>query len=154
MKNNAPFLTIGLTLIAACGNDDDSGAPEVSRCLNLIEHQPSGSHPAPAFILDIAPLEITGGNVTNGAKDIDAELVSTHGIQITFTENIKAGTVVLRPEDGAPLNWIVEWERAWVTLYPPDGDRLQNGTDYILEICVKEDTGAEYYFDIRFATKE
>ena len=109
----------------------------------------------PAMSIDGWPLKITGGNVWNGAKDIDAELISTHGIQITFDENIQAGTVVLRPKDSSPLNWIVEWEGVNVNLYSPNGDRLQNGTEYILELIgVKDDAGNEYNFEIRFTTKE
>ena len=109
----------------------------------------------PAMSIDGWPLKITGGNVWNGAKDIDAELINTHGIQITFDENIIAGAVVLRPSDGEPLNWIVEWEGFNVNLYPSDGDRLQHGTAYILEIIgVKDDAGNEYNFEIRFTTKD
>lgn len=108
----------------------------------------------PAMSIDGWPLQISGGNVHKGAKDVDPELLSTAGIQITFDGNIQAGTVVLKPKDGAPLNWIVEWGRASVTLSPSDGDRLQNGTDYILEICLTEPSGARYNFEIRFTTKE
>ena len=99
--------------------------------------------------------KITGGNVTNRAEDVDPELLNTHGIQITFTENVQAGMVVLRPKDGAPLNWRVEWEGLKVHLYPSDGDRLQNGTEYILELIgVKDHVGNEADFEIRFTTKE
>ena len=105
--------------------------------------------------IDGKPLVITGGNVHEGAIDVDPELISTHGIEITFDESIRAGTVVLRPKDGAPLNWGVEWSRSSVALYPPDGDRLQNGTDYILEIIgVKDLGGVKYNFEIWFTTKE
>lgn len=91
----------------------------------------------------------------DGSKDIDSELVSTTGITITFDKSIKGSTVVLRPKDGAPLNWIVEWSNYSVTLSPPDGERLQNATDYILEIVGIEDaTGTKYDFEIRFTTKE
>ena len=100
------------------------------------------------------PPEITGGNVWNGAEDVDPELLNTHGIQITFNESVQAGTVVLRPEDGAPLNWRVEWEGFKVNLYPSNGDRLQYGTEYTLELIgVKDTAGNEANFEIRFTTK-
>lgn len=97
---------------------------------------------------------ITGGNVHDGAKDVDPELHNTHGIQFTFSDNIEAGTVVLRPKDGSPLDWIAEWGRNLVTLYPPNGDRLQHGTEYILEIIGVRNGLNEYNFEIRFTTKE
>ena len=109
----------------------------------------------PGLHIDGWPLEIIGGTVTNGAKDIDPELVGSTGIQIAFDKNIAAGTVVLRPKDGSPLKWIAEWRVKSVTLYPPNGDRLQNGTEYILEIIgVKDAPGGEYNFEICFTTKE
>ena len=99
-------------------------------------------------------LVIIGGTVTNGAKNIDSDLLNTAGIQITFDDNIKGGTAVLRPEDGAPLNWIAEWERDSLRLYPRNGDKLQNGTEYIIELIGVSDGRNEYDFEIRFTTKE
>ena len=99
-------------------------------------------------------LVIIGGTVTNGAKDIDPELLHTTGIQITFDDNIQGGTAVLRPKDGSPLNWIAEWGRNSVTLYPRNNDRLQNGTEYIIELIGVNDGFGEYNFEIRFTTKE
>ena len=101
-----------------------------------------------------SPLVITGGNVHNGAKNVDPELHNTHGIQFSFSDNIEAGTVVLRPKDGSPLNWIAEWRRNLVTLYPPNGNRLQHGTEYILEIIGVRNGLNEYNFEIRFTTKD
>ena len=108
----------------------------------------------PGLHIDGWPLVITGGNVLDGAKDVDPELHNTHGIQFTFDDNIEAGTVVLRPKDGSPLNWIAEWGRNSVTLFPPNGDRLQHGTEYIIEIIGVKDVVGEYNFEIRFTTKE
>lgn len=100
-------------------------------------------------------LYITGGNVQDGAKDVDPELVSTNGIRITFDKTIKGGTILLKLKDGSLLNWIAEWSVYSVTLSPPDGDRLKNGTDYTIEIIGVEDaTGTKYNFEIRFSTKE
>ena len=110
----------------------------------------------PAIIVPTPdPPKIIGGNVTHGAEDVDPERLNTHGIQITFNEPLQASTVVLRPKDGAPLNWRVEWEDRKVHLYPSDGDRLQYGTEYILELIgVKDIAGNESDFEIRFTTKE
>ena len=100
-------------------------------------------------------LYITGGNVRDGSKDVDPELVSATGIRITFDKPIKGDTILLKLKDGSLLNWIAEWSVYSVTLSPPDGDRLQNGTDYMLEIIGVEDaTGTKYNFEIRFTTKE
>lgn len=135
--------------------------PEALVQLNITFEDDVGRHDKklnvrrPALIATGNPLVMTGGNVHDGAKDIDPELLSTTGIQITFNQNIKAGDVVLRPKDGASLNWIVEWGHLSVTLSSLDGDRLQNGTEYILEIIgVKDERGNEYNFEIRFTTKE
>ena len=108
-----------------------------------------------AMSIDGWPLVITGGTVTHGAKDVDPELLSSTGIQITFDKTIKGGTILLKLKDGSLLNWIAEWGRNSVTLSPPDGDRLQNRTDYTIEIAgVKDVTGTEFNFEIRFTTKE
>lgn len=135
--------------------------PEKLVELNITFEDDAGRHHEklnvfrPALHVDGEPFRITGGNVWNGAQDVDAELVSTTGIQITFSENIKAGTVVLRPKDEAWLNWIADWERDSVTLYPPDGESLQSGTAYILLIIsVKNEFGGEGHFEIRFTTKD
>lgn len=101
-------------------------------------------------------LVIIGGTVTNGAKDIDPELLSTSGIQITFdADNIQGRSAKLKPKDGAPLDWIAEWRGDSVWLYPRDGHRLQHGTEYILELIgVKDEVGNESDFEIRFTTKD
>jgi len=129
--------------------------------LNITFEDDTGRHHAKlnvwrvTFIGHGDPPKITGGNVTNGAEDVDLELLNTHGIQIAFDENIKTDTVVLRPKDGAPLDWIVEGEGFKVNLYPSDDDRLQYGTEYILELIgVKDAAGNEANFEIRFTTKE
>lgn len=118
-------------------------------CDSIDENPPADN----GLIILTDPLDITGGNVTHGAKDADPELLNTDGIQITFDDNIKGGTVVLRPEDGAPLHWIDRWDRNSVWLFPPNGNRLQNGTEYIIELIVNDGFG-EYDFEIRFTTKE
>lgn len=135
--------------------------PEKLVQLNITFEDGAGRHHEkinvrrPAMSIDGWPLKITGGNVWNGAKDIDAELLSSTGIEITFdADNIQTGTVVLRPKKGSPLNWIAEWGRNSVTLYPRNGDRLQNGTEYIIELIGVKDGFGEYDFEIRFATKE
>ena len=135
--------------------------PEVLVELNITFEDDTGRHHAKLNVWRVTyighgePPKITGGNVWNGAEDVDPELLNTHGIQITFDENIKTDTVVLRPKDGAPLNWVVEWEGYNVNLYPSNGDRLRYGTEYILELIgVKDSAGNESNFEIRFTTKE
>ena len=135
--------------------------PEVLVELNITFEDDTGRHHEKlnvwrgAFIGYGEPPKITGGNVWNGAQDVDPELLNTVGIQITFNESVQASSVVLRPKDGAPLDWIAEWGRNLVTLYPPNGDRLQYGTEYILELIgVKDAAGNESNFEIHFTTKE
>ena len=100
-------------------------------------------------------LYITEGTVLDGAKDIDPDQVSTTGIRITFDKSIAEGAILLKLKNGSLLNWIAEWSVYSVTLSPPNGDRLQNGTDYTIEIIGVEDaTGTKYNFEIRFTTKE
>ena len=143
MVNCTPYLTLGLTLgllILLCAG-----------CGSIDEDQPD---PRPILYVDLDVVKITGGTVTNGEKDVDAELLNATGITITFDENIKTGTVVLRPKDGAPLNWIVRWWSCSVTLYRRDPDRLQNGTEYILELYIQDPTGTRSDFKIRFTTKD
>lgn len=181
LKFDKPVKDVLVDGFAARNGDDKSSAATWEIDVSILELWPPrlGLHPEKLVELDITfeddagrhrekvrvrrgampidgePLEIMGGTVANWAHDIDAELVSTIGIQLTFNENIKPGTVVLRPEDGAWLTWIVEWGRNSVTLYPPEGERLQNGTKYLLLIIdVKDEFDHKHNFTIRFATKE
>ena len=129
--------------------------------LNITFEDDTGRHHAKLNVWRVTyighgePPKITGGNVTNGAEDIDPKLLNdTDGILITFDEPVQAGTVVLRPKDGAPLNWRVEWEGSSVSLYPSNGDKLQYETEYIIELIgVKDVAGNKANFEIRFTTK-
>ena len=116
-----------------------------------VDVQVVDSHNGLIIVTD--PLDITGGNVTHGAKGIDPELLHTTGIQITFDSDIKGGTGVLRPKDGAPLDWIITWGHDSVLLFPPNGDRLQHGTEYVIELIVN-DWFTDYDFEISFTTKD
>ena len=107
----------------------------------------------PDLYVNGEPLVILGDNVSHRPKGVDSELLNTVGIQIIFNDNLQGGTAVLRPKDGAPLNWIADWKRDSLRLYPRNGDRLQNGTEYIIELIVNDGFG-EYDFEIRFTTKE
>lgn len=120
------------------------------------EHESSTHKTLISFIpLPRPELYITGGNVVDRAKDVDPELLNTAGIVITFHKPIKGGTSLLKLKDGSLLNWIAQWRSYSVTLSPPNGDRLKNGTDYTIEIVgVMDATGTKYDFEIRFTTKE
>ena len=143
MKTDTRTLTSGLAscllilLCAGCGSIDEDQ-----------------SDPRPILYIEPDFVKITGGNVTHGEKGVDAELLNATGITITFDENIKTGTAVLRPQGGAPLNWIVQWGRCLVTLYRREPDRLQKGTAYVLILELQDPTGTSYAFKIEFSTKK
>ena len=134
--------------------------PEKSVQLNITFEDVTGRHHEkvnvlrPEIVINGEFPKIIEGTVWNGAKDVDSELVNTTGIQIKFNRPIKGDTILLKLKDGSLLNWIAEWSDSSVTLSPRDGDRLQNGTEYILEIIGEDATGTKFDFEIRFTTKE
>jgi len=242
MKNYALFLTIGLTLIAACGNDDDSRAPEViritpepgiwlgfreqftvqfntpiipssgsiifggftyklpdsdvsdtitwNRCFRftawyggqnrltltirdfqdvndrtqakafhvsyndppaMIEHQPSRSLPAPAFITDIAPPEMI--EYQPSGSRVDPAI--TRGIRVTFDRPIFVEFKMIDPPiDGTPhvtndriqCLGVARWVFA-------DTKQLRYATNYRIVLWVSDAAGNRLEQVITFTTK-
>ena len=78
--------------------------------------------------------KISGGNVKNGAKDVDPRPLNERGIVIEFSEKVSLGTAQLKPEGGEFLGTGARWEDKKVTLILLAGKTLANKTTYVIRI--------------------
>ena len=105
---------------------------------------------------------VVDSNVYPGDKDVDPDRVNRSGITFRFNEDVRPGTIEIRPEGGKPLNWIAEWWGEAVTITPPEEGKLLHGKRYVIEITgvtssatgVKEENVEILNFTLHFSTKE
>ena len=98
---------------------------------------------------------VSGGNVKNGAKDVDPAPLNESGITIEFSEEVSQGTVELKPEGGDVIGTEAAWEGKKVSLTMLAGKTLSNETTYVITIGgVKDAAGnALEGGTIKFTTK-
>lgn len=101
---------------------------------------------------DTAPPKITGGNVTNGAKDVDPGPLNADKIQITFDETV-TGSAELNFEDNTSAGWqgTVTGQNAELT--PVAGKELANSVTYVVVLNVTDTAGNNATFNVEFTTK-
>ena len=94
---------------------------------------------------------------------VNPDRINSVGITITFSTEIRPGTIEIRPVGGTPLNWYTWWRSCYVTMFPrSDGDMLLRGKDYVIECTgiktdlqnVIEPAIESFDFKIHFSTKE
>jgi len=78
--------------------------------------------------------KISGGNVKNGAKDVDPAPLNEKGITLEFSEAVGQGTAELKPEGGEVLGTEAKWEDKKVTLILLAGKTLANETTYVITV--------------------
>ena len=101
---------------------------------------------------DTAPPKITGGNVTNGAKDVDPAPLNADKIQITFDENV-SGTAELNFEDNTSAGWQGAVTGMNAELTPVAGKELANSVTYVIVLNVTDAAGNKASFNVEFTTK-
>ncbi len=101
---------------------------------------------------DTVPPKITGGNVTNGAKDVDPGPLNADKIQITFDETV-TGSAELNFEDNTSAGWqgTVTGQNAELT--PVAGKELANSVTYVVVLNVTDAAGNNATFNVEFTTK-
>ena len=101
---------------------------------------------------DTDPPQITGGNVTNGAQDVDPGPLNADKIQITFNENV-TGSAELNFEDNTSAGWqgAVTGQNAELT--PVAGKELANSVTYVVVLNVTDAAGNQASFNVEFTTK-
>ena len=99
--------------------------------------------------------KISGGNVKNGAKDVDPEPLNADGITLEFSEAVGQGTAELKPEGGEVIGTEAKWEAKKVTLTLLAGKTLANETTYVITVGgVKDGAGnALEGGTVKFTTK-
>ena len=109
----------------------------VARKLSITWTNNDGSQGGPmvlAYLVDQTASKISGGNVKNGAKDVDPRPLNERGVVIEFSEKVSLGTAQLKPEGGEFLGTGARWEAKKVTLILLAGKTLANKTTYVIRI--------------------
>ena len=99
------------------------------------------------------PPTITGGTVTDGATDVDPEVINSDGkIVILFSEDV-SGNIVLQTENGDNVGWIGKIEGNKATLALVKGKEIANETTYVIRGTVSDAKGNASDFSLTFVTK-
>lgn len=113
-----------------------------SYTLNYIVHSPCCEAPA-----------ITGGTVTDGATDVDPEVINSDGkIVIEFSMDV-TGYITLQTEDKQNVGWIGKIEGNKATLELVKGKEIANETTYVIRCKVSDAKGNAADFSLTFVTK-
>ena len=96
--------------------------------------------------------KITGGTVTNGAKDVDPGPINADKIQITFDEDV-TGTAELNFEDNTSAGWQGAVTGMNAELTPVAGKELANSVTYVVVLNVSDKAGNKAAFMVEFTTK-
>ena len=96
--------------------------------------------------------KITGGTVTNGAKDVEPGPINADKIQITFDEDV-TGTAELNFEDNTSAGWQGAVTGMNAELTPVAGKELANSVTYVIVLSVSDAAGNKANFKVEFTTK-
>ena len=101
---------------------------------------------------DTKPPSITGGTISDGDEDVDAEAVNSSTlIEIEFSEDV-SGTIALQTEAGDDVGWSGEIEGNKATLELVKGKELDPETIYVISGKVEDAAGNETDINITFVT--
>lgn len=98
-----------------------------------------------------------------GHKDVDPDQINRSGITFRFNQDVRPGTIEIRPEGGKSLNWSVTWESDSVTIIPQsDEDKLLSGKNYVIKFAaieadrpdIREGLRETFNVQTMFSTKE
>ena len=99
------------------------------------------------------PPTITGGTVTDGATDVDPQVINSDGkIVILFSEDV-FGNIVLQTEGGDNVGWIGKIEGNTATLALVKGKEIANGTTYVIRGKISDAKGNAADVSVTFVTK-
>lgn len=101
---------------------------------------------------DTDPPVIEGGNVSNGAKDVDPGPLNADKILITFNETV-TGTAELNFEDNTSAGWQGAVTGKNAELTPVAGKELANSVTYVVVLSVTDAAGNKAEFKVEFTTK-
>ena len=96
---------------------------------------------------------ITGGTVSDGAKDVDPDTINTSArIEVEFSEDV-SGNIALQTAAGVNAGWRGKVQGKKATLELVRGRELDNGTIYVIAGKVSDDAGNETDLKITFTTE-
>ena len=96
---------------------------------------------------------ITGGTVTDGATDVDPEVINSDGkIVILFSEDV-FGNIVLQTEGGDNVGWIGKIEGNTATLELVKGKEIAHETTYVIRGKISDAKGNRADYSVTFVTK-
>jgi F0F1-type ATP synthase epsilon subunit len=102
---------------------------------------------------DTAAPSITGGTVSDGDTDVDAEAINSSAlIEVGFNEDV-SGTIALQTEAGDDVGWTGTIEGNTATLEFVEGKELGPETEYVIAGTVKDAAGNETDIHISFTTE-
>lgn len=101
---------------------------------------------------DTNPPRIQGGNVTNGAKNVEPGPLNADKIQIIFDERV-TGSIELRDENNHRIDWQGTVSGKTAELFPIAGHELRLATTYRILINVADADGNKAEFIIQFTTR-
>ena len=137
--------------------------PAQEVCLFVSYTDESGIHEhdlcnwLPETIAEAPTPEIVESSVENGDIGVDPAQLNTNGITLRFSEDV-AGSIEIRNEAGTSLGWIARWSENKfgdsVTIFPPAGKELINGTSYVIQINLYDAGGSRLDEVITFTTKD
>ena len=101
---------------------------------------------------DTEPPSITGGTISDGDEDVDAEAINSGAlIEIAFSEEV-SGTIALQTEAGHDVGWLGKIEGNKGMLELVKGKELDPETTYVIAGKVKDAAGNETDINITFVT--
>ncbi len=96
--------------------------------------------------------EVTASSPENGAEGVDPAKVFEDGIEITFSEPVTGGEIMLMDGDD-DVGWKTSFEGNKATLLGAAGQELSNETEYTVSGTAKDGAGNEGEVSITFTTK-
>ena len=101
---------------------------------------------------DTEPPSITGGTISDGDEDVDAEAINSSAlIEIAFSEDV-SGTIALQTEAGDDVGWLGKVEGNKGRLELVKGKELDPETTYVIAGKVEDAAGNETDISITFGT--
>ena len=98
------------------------------------------------------PPIIIGGNISDGDEDVDPKRLNTDGIEITFSEDVTFGNIVLWTADGDEIGWLGIAQGNKFKLEPVYRKELRGETTYLVRGRALDADGNETYINITFTT--
>ena len=136
--------------------------PPAEVCFTVSYTDDTGSHEQdlcnwlPGAVVEFPITEMIESSVENGDIGVDPDLLNTNGITFRFSDDV-AGSFEIRKEGGTSLDWIAKWNKGnkgdSLTIIPSTGNKLVNGTTYVIEIYFSDAAGNKLYETITFTTK-